>query len=190
MDFDTTATVLAVEVKDDWEPAVRAQWLQNQAALRAELTEEYGPRAFERKLENLLAIGGAPFSLLAFHNAFFAQARTAFVMGCYYPALTSVCALGERVLNHLILSLRDEHRETEEYKRVRSVDVVGFGRLTASELRGQLRRLRCVARHPAHALARCRCPALEPLLQDRDTLDDKRRLGVIRASTCFRDVKG
>jgi hypothetical protein len=118
MDFDTRATLLAVEVKNDWEPAVREQWLQNQAAIRAELVEAYGPQGFARKLENLLAIGGAPFSLIAFHNAFFAQARTAFVMGCYYPALTSICALGERVLNHLVLTLRDEYRNTAEYKRV------------------------------------------------------------------------
>ena len=118
MDFDTRATVLFVEVKDDWEPSVREQWLQNQAAIRAELATVYGPRGFAGKLDNLRAIGGAPFSLVAFHNAFFAQARTAFVTGCYYPALTSVCALGERVLNHLVLALREEYRETPEYKRI------------------------------------------------------------------------
>lgn len=39
-------------------------------------------------------------------------------MGSYYPALTAACALGERILNHLILLLRDDHKATPEYKRV------------------------------------------------------------------------
>ena len=118
MDFDTRATVLAVEVKDDWAPEVRAQMLRNQAAIRAELVEAFGPRNFAGKLANLLAIGGSPISLVAFHNRFFEQARNAFVVGSYYPALTGICALGERVLNHLVLTLRDDHADTADYKRV------------------------------------------------------------------------
>jgi hypothetical protein len=118
MDFDTRATVLAIEVKDDWSPEARAQMLGNQAAIRAELAATYGPREFAGKLENLLAIGAEPFSLIAFHNRFFQQARNAFVIGSYYPALTGVCALGERVLNHLVLTLRDDHSDTADYRRV------------------------------------------------------------------------
>jgi hypothetical protein len=44
--------------------------------------------------------------------------RTAFVSGAYYAALTGACALGERILNHLILDLRDHFRSTPEYKYV------------------------------------------------------------------------
>ena len=43
-------------------------------------------------------------------------------MGGYYPALTGACALGERVLNHLILLLRDDFKLTAEYKRVYNKD--------------------------------------------------------------------
>jgi hypothetical protein len=55
---------------------------------------------------------------VAFHNVFFNQVRDSFVIGSYYPALTAACALGERILNHLVLGLRDSFRTAEEYKRV------------------------------------------------------------------------
>jgi hypothetical protein len=56
-----------------------------------------------------------PLSVLAFHNRFYEQVRSAFVIGAYYPALTAACALGERILNHLLLSLRDDYSSTPEY---------------------------------------------------------------------------
>jgi hypothetical protein len=82
--------------------------------------EFYGVGAFEAKRANFIALGPKPMSILAFHNRFFEQVRVAFVMGAYYPALTSACALGERILNHLILTLRDEFKATPEYKTVYS----------------------------------------------------------------------
>jgi len=59
---------------------------------------------------------------VAFHNRFFRQARTAFIAGAYYPALTAACALAERILNHLILALRDDFRATAQYKTVARKD--------------------------------------------------------------------
>ena len=44
--------------------------------------------------------------------------RDAFVVGAYYPALTGICALGERVLNHLVLGLRDSYGSTRQFKVV------------------------------------------------------------------------
>jgi hypothetical protein len=43
-------------------------------------------------------------------------------MGAYYPALTASCALGERILNYLILMLREEFKNSPEYKRVYNRD--------------------------------------------------------------------
>ena len=119
VDFDTRANVLAMEVKEDWDPKVRAQWLESQAAIREDFAHRYGAIG---RLENLLAIGASPFSLIAFHNHFFRQVRDAFIIGSYYPALTASCALGERVLNHLVLKLRDDFSGTPEYKRVYNKD--------------------------------------------------------------------
>jgi hypothetical protein len=43
-------------------------------------------------------------------------------MGAYYPALTAACSLGERILNYLILTLREDFKQTPEYKRVYGKD--------------------------------------------------------------------
>jgi hypothetical protein len=59
-----------------------------------------------------------PVSILAYHNRFADQVRRSFVAGGYYPALVAACALGERILNHLMLDLRDYFKGTAEYKKV------------------------------------------------------------------------
>jgi hypothetical protein len=57
-------------------------------------------------------------SLLTYHNQLHEQARRAFVGGAYYPALVAACALGERILNHLVLDLRDSFKSSEHYRKV------------------------------------------------------------------------
>lgn len=61
-------------------------------------------RRTEAKISRLIEIGSKPFSVVSFHNRFFGQVRHAYVVGAAYPAATGTCALGERVLNHLVLS--------------------------------------------------------------------------------------
>ncbi len=91
---------------------------QEEANLRESVRHEYGDRDLERKLADFIAIGVEPLSLIFYHNMLFRQARQAFVAGCYFPALTGACTLGERILNHLVLDLRDDFKATTEYKRV------------------------------------------------------------------------
>lgn len=79
---------------------------------------QYGNAGFEQKFINLLDIGTKPVSVIAYHNKFLEQIRNSFVIGSYYPALTASCALGERILNRLILNLRDNFKSTPEYKHV------------------------------------------------------------------------
>jgi hypothetical protein len=55
---------------------------------------------------------------MAYHNNFLDQARSAFVMGAYYPALVGACALGERILNHLVIALRDSFKSSRHYKEI------------------------------------------------------------------------
>jgi hypothetical protein len=38
------------------------------------------------------------------------------VVGAYYPALLGACSLGERILNHLMLDVRDSYRHTAEHR--------------------------------------------------------------------------
>ena len=78
----------------------------------------FGEFAFEMKVQNLIDISSKPVSIIAYHSKFLEQIRNAFIAGAYYPALTSACALGERILNHLLLNLRDQFKSTPEYKLI------------------------------------------------------------------------
>jgi len=116
--FDTRATLLAMQIGEDWAPTVKEQYAVNKAQLRAELIDQYGALNAEVKLQNFMDIGPIPFSVIAFHSRFLEQARDAFVVGAYYPCLVACCALGERILNHLVLALRNYYADTEGYRKV------------------------------------------------------------------------
>src|SRR5262245_255998 len=118
MDFDSRAHTLELEIGDHWDPQVKEQWRQNKDQIAGSVAGEFGSEDLERKLRDFAAIGVRPFSIISHHNTLFAQVRDAFVQGAYYPALTGACALGERILNHLVIDLRDEFRSTPEYKSV------------------------------------------------------------------------
>jgi hypothetical protein len=117
-DFDSRPLMLAMEIKDEWEEQVKALHRANKERVREDYLCEFGPRWSEQKLRNIVDLGPKPLSIIAFHNKFLEQARHAFIVGAYYPALTAACALGERILNHLVLLLREDFRATPEYKGV------------------------------------------------------------------------
>lgn len=121
-DFDTRAEMLKTEIKESWEDDVKALWRSNRENLEARLRQELGEYNFEIKLRNFTDCGSAPFSIVSYHNPLFHQARYAFYHGYYYPALLAACALGERMLNHMILDLRDEFSGTEHHKKVDKKD--------------------------------------------------------------------
>jgi hypothetical protein len=121
-DFDSRVHTLTTEIRDDWDEQVKELWRQNRQQTERGLIYEFGERSAEEKRRNFTDLGLKPFSILAFHNKFFEQIRVSFVMGAYYPALTASCALGERILNHLILLLRDDFKATPQYKRVYKKD--------------------------------------------------------------------
>lgn len=118
LDFDTRATVLSTEIQDSWESNVKELWRRNKRQIKEWLLAEFGPIRGYEKIDDFVALGPAPVSIVAFHNKFLRQLRYAFVIGAYYPALTAACALGERILNHLLLLLRESYRNTPEYKKV------------------------------------------------------------------------
>lgn len=105
--FDTRATILGLDVRPEWEDDVRNQWFANQERVREGLQRQFGPLDWARKERDLLELGPLPFSVVGFHNQFLRQACDAFLVGAYYPALTAATCLGERILNHLVLRLRD-----------------------------------------------------------------------------------
>jgi len=117
-DFDTRARILSMTIEESWEPQVKELWARNKQQIIERLLREYGPSAGDDKIRNFIDFGAMPFSIIAFHNRFFRQVRNAFVVGAYYPALTGACALGERILNHLVLRLREDFKSTPGYKKV------------------------------------------------------------------------
>ncbi len=121
--WDTRVHLLETP-KDHWDEHVKAIHIENRIKIIEDLKAEFGHEQFEEKLKNFQDIGDAPMSIVSYHNLFFHQARRAFVIGSYYPALTGACALGERILNHLILDLREYFRARPTYKEVYRKDSV------------------------------------------------------------------
>ena len=113
-DFDTRVRAFD-PISDDATEQGKVLHLENQERTKQRLQAEYGLVNFGTKLQNFIDLDAKPFSVVAFHNEFYAQARSAFIQCYYYPALTAVCALGERVLNHLVLGLRDSYKSSQCY---------------------------------------------------------------------------
>lgn len=120
-DFDTRAHILE-PVQEDWDEAAKAQYSEIQNRVIAGLKLQFGERNIQSKVENFIELGNKPFSVAAFHNKFLEQIRNSYVIGSYYPALTGACALGERILNHLMILLREYHKSSPEYKKVYKKD--------------------------------------------------------------------
>jgi len=107
-----------MDIKEDWEPQNKTLWQNNKNQIKEGLIAEFGAYSAFEKIHNFVDLGPFPFSIIAFHNKFLHQARRAFVISAYYAALTAACALGERILNQLILHLRDYYKATHEYKNI------------------------------------------------------------------------
>lgn len=116
-DFDSTALSLA-EPQEHWDEQVKVLHRENRANQIKRLEEEYGVRHLENVIKNAMELGPKGVSLLAYHNQLHEQARRSFVAGSYYPAVVAACALGERILNHLVLDLRDSFKSSGHYKKV------------------------------------------------------------------------
>lgn len=117
-DFDARAVGLDVD-KTGWDDEQHRLFEESNAALFASLKRKYGEENFERTLADFIALGARPFSIVAHHNRLYHAACEAFLHGLYYPALTAACALGERMLNHLILDLRDDFQSTPDYEAIK-----------------------------------------------------------------------
>lgn len=121
-DFDSRSLSLRTMANGGWVPLCKERWTSEQEEIKRRLESEFGEHSIDAKIKNFVAIDTKPMSVLAYHNDFFEQVRNAFVMGQYYPALVGACALGERILNHLVLDLRGFFSNTPEYKSVSRKD--------------------------------------------------------------------
>lgn len=113
LSFDTRSETLRQTPTEQWSDEAKAAHEERVERLRQQISHEFGGLNLDMKVRNFADIGQLPWSIRAHHNEFLAQARDAFVMGQYYPALTAACALGERMLNHMIIDLKG-HYDTQE----------------------------------------------------------------------------
>lgn len=116
-DFDSTAQSLT-QPEEHWDEQVKQLHSENRAQTIKRLELRYGALNIEEVIRNSIDLGPKSLSLITHHNALHEQARRAFIAGFYYPALVAACALGERILNHLVLDLRDSFKSSEHYKKV------------------------------------------------------------------------
>lgn len=121
-EIDGRPVFLSTQIQSGWEQDVIDNWVENKTKMTVDFVLEFGILNHEVKLKDYVDFGPLPFSVIAYHNKFLRQVRNSFVTGGYYPALTGTCALGERILNHLIINLRDYYKSTPEYKRVYKKD--------------------------------------------------------------------
>lgn len=150
--FDTRSHLIVDEISPDWEPGIRAQHWANRLRVLDWVKYEFGEENLGEKVAEFGALGPEPFSVLAYHNVFFRQVRRAFVIGSHYPALVGCCALGERILNHLIHEFRDDFKATPQYKLVydkesfddwnRAIDVLEAWELLLPDVVADYRELR------------------------------------------------
>ena len=109
---------LAEDIQDSGDDCVKQNHPEARQRVIEMVKHEYGEHLADAKVQNFADLGGYPFSVVSYHTDFLVQIRRSFVGFGYYPALTGACALGERILNHLLLRLRDHYRNRPEYKRV------------------------------------------------------------------------
>jgi len=82
------------------------------------LRSRYGELDFDSKLERYLELDSPNITVVTEYYWVLNEAADAYACAYFYPALTSACCLGERILNILILRLREYYRATQSYKKV------------------------------------------------------------------------
>lgn len=161
LNFDSRAMLLNDDINPEWEESIKEELRQRQIRLINDLKVELGEYRFEEKLTNFKDLGPLPFSIIGYHNRLFQQCRYSFIHGFYYPALTSVCALGERIFNHIIIDLRDSFKGEPSYRKVYrqgsfcdwslAIDtMVEWGIFQHAEVEAEYRKLAILRHHSLH----------------------------------------
>lgn len=119
--FDLRSRSMDLEIEDHWDEEIKEQHRENHRKLIAGFAAEFGAEGLDAKLANFRSLGVEPISVYSVHNELLQQVRRAFVIGAYYPALVGAASLGERILNQIMLALRDKYFGTHAAtKRVRN----------------------------------------------------------------------
>src|SRR5207302_1293028 len=78
--------------------------------MKAALLVEYGMLDIDEKFARWEALIVPALCAPVEYLDLLHEVETSYVQGAFYPALTGACCLGERILNHLLLRVR-EHKK-------------------------------------------------------------------------------
>ncbi|MGH3569041.1 MAG: hypothetical protein ACRDRH_24065 [Pseudonocardia sp.] len=125
LSFDTRAYILGTDIEERWDEQVKAQWRQNKQSMSEHLIHQYGADGFDRKITDFVDLDKAPWTVIAPHVPILNDIRRSFIAGAHYSALLGAAGLGERILNDLVLQLRDAfagHPATKRIAKKKSFD--------------------------------------------------------------------
>jgi hypothetical protein len=86
--------------------------------MRESLIQEWGTNGGNEKIDRFIDLDIGLLGLPDEYYKLLIQIISAYCCGQYYPAMTSACALGERILNRLILKTRNHFNGHALYKKV------------------------------------------------------------------------
>lgn len=78
----------------------------------------YGDADVENRVNRYLSFKPPSLGIVDEYLTLLQEIGHAYVFGLYYPSITAACCLGERILNTLILKLREYYKSSPHYKNV------------------------------------------------------------------------
>lgn len=79
---------------------------------------QWGESDFDKKIERYIKLDLAYIGIPEEYYELLQPIISSYCCGYFYPAMTSAGALGERILNRLILKLRDYYKTSKHYKKI------------------------------------------------------------------------
>jgi hypothetical protein len=82
------------------------------------IARQHGSDDIDAKVERYFSFKPPDFVIVTEFHPTLREVQDAYVSGYFYPSLTGACCIGERILNLLMLRLRDYHKSSDWYKKV------------------------------------------------------------------------
>lgn len=111
----------------DWDPDVRQLHDENREATVDRLRFIHGEANLEAVIQNVRDLGSDPWSTIGWHLQLWLEVRHAFVSGAYFPAGVGAGALGERILNHLLIDLADDCASEKDRRAIENEMAPTYG---------------------------------------------------------------
>ncbi len=86
------------------------------------IKERYGTHDHDAKMKRYLDLKPPNFMVMPDYVNILNEIRDSYISGYLYAALTASCCLGERILNTLIIRLRDHYKKSRRYKWAKKSD--------------------------------------------------------------------